>query len=150
MCIKDQKFGVVYPGRQRTVCATCSSTNCAHVCRLQKVIQEYPYELPSQLKPFTEFETLNKPARSKLPAKAISSKEIPFILTERLRDRLKEDHTTRFQIHDGAANLKPVELAPSLCLQCGSIGSWSTETYLSQEIFLVTPLCCYPAKGIIY
>lgn len=84
---------------------------------------------------------------SKLPEKTVSNTDIPFVLTEHLRDRLKEDYTTRFHIHDGAANLKPVP--SSLCVQCGARDSWSSETYLSQEVFLVTPLCCYPAKGII-
>lgn len=148
VCVKvNNSFGVVYTGKQRVVCATCIPSNCQHVKRLLEVIQQCPdEEIPSQLMVFKELPT-SVPKQPSVKIRSISHRKIPFQLTEELRDRLKADYSKRFRLHDGVAHLIPPQLS-SGCPLCGS--NWSTEPRLVNQIFLVTPMCCYPAKGTVH
>lgn len=137
-------------GNQGLWCSTCTKPSCKHTSHLQKVCKDTNEEMSPRLKMFADYQVphpeLKK--RSYLP-RVLSKSMIPFVLPLHLKNRMKEDYSHRFNLCSGVANLIPcLPPSPSLCSLCDSVDNWSGEVYLEEESFLVTPQCCYIAKGI--
>ena len=136
-------------GNQGLRCSTCNKQSCKHVSNLHEVIKDLNGELSPRLKEFANYQG-KKASSYYIPIKMVSNSTIPFVLPPHLKNCLKEDYSQRFNLCSGIANLIPrIPPSPSLCSLCAQVDSWSEEVYLAEENFLVTPQCCYPAKGII-
>ena len=120
-----------------------------HVTRLQECIKELKSqeELVPQLQQFTSFINDSEVPDCKVPSikKIPTVLPIPYDLPPNLRECLRQDHSRRFNMYDGVANLIPA--ATSTCSQCGAHNSWTTPC-IDENTFLVTPLYCYQAKGL--
>ena len=58
---------------------------------------------------------------------------------------MRKDHTQRFNIHDGIAQLIPA--AVPICPCCGVQDGWGMLN-IDEKTFIVTLLCCYQAEGM--
>ena len=97
---------------------------------------------------FADYQPPHPEAKKTFPAmRAISQSMIPFDLPLHLKTCLRKDYSQRFNLCNGIANLIPPLPSSSHCPLCDCEDSWSETVYLAEEVFLVTPMCCYPAKG---
>ena len=152
LCVNvNNDFGVVCLSHKSTFCSTCKhSSNCKHIRQLLSVTEKIPIEeLPPQLQVFTKCEvpSLHQSTSPKYATKAISRREIPFGLSDPMKQCLKIGHSERFSMRDGTAYLYPHLPSALACPECAAPNSWSVELTLVKKTFLVTSQCCYPAEG---
>lgn len=144
-------LGVVCLTTQGPRCATCNQcqSKCKHISYLQEIIQDNDeeLELSPRLKMFQQFAPSNPKAEHDM--KTISKNIIPFNLSLNMIASVKRDYSQRFNICNGIASLIPAMPSSSHCPTCNCEDSWSEVIYLAEEAFLVTPMCCYPAKGFL-
>lgn len=135
------------------LCTTCKKSQCLHVTHLKEVIEDTSdggKDMLPGIEPFADLQSEQKAAKPQNLIRTISTNKISFDLPINLRSVLLMDHSQRFNIVDGVAQLVPLLPVGALpCLQCYANDNWSEDIFLYQENFIVTLQRCIPAKGII-
>ena len=148
LCVQvGENFGVVCLTNMGMLCTACRKHQCLHTAHLKKLIEdisESGKDMLAELEPFAADSPIATKQQNLI--KTVSTNVIPFDLPAHLRNLLVMDYSQRFHILDGVAQLVPHSSQP--CPQCCVSGSWSDDTFLSQENFIVTLQRCIPAKGM--
>ena len=135
LCVNvHNSFGVVCLRNQGLQCATCKRPSCKHVTHLRDVMDSVAEEAPDL---FADFQVPSITPQT-IQDEIGSSSKISFSVAVDSKQRLKNDHSSRFNFSNGIANLYPrPPSSPSNCPKCSAVDSWSEQLYLTADCFLV-------------
>ena len=156
LCVQaeNSSFGIVCLDKHMH-CVTCKygSSSCAHVDRIVTTISNcQPEDINSTLEPFYDFisqpaANYPKPGLKEQTSSCVSTSPIPFDLPSSMKGILRKDPSIRFSVREDVAQLAPSPIVVASCPLCHAINSWSDETFLVNNVMLITNTRSITAKG---